>query len=148
MQRRRKKHQKGSSSRTRHQHLTPPTTNSNGSMLLDKSLPSLPPSAAPREVLSPDAETPSDTYSDTPTELARPSHSKPVDSNPSPYVGTPTEILTEPPPRRNSHRLRDASAGTLRTMLRETSASMRTGDHNGMLGDWSTVDIEALLTPT
>ena len=133
MQRRRKKYQKGSSSRTRHQHLTPPTTNSNGSMLLDKSLPSLPPSAAPREVPSPDVETPSDTYSDTPTELARPSHGRPLDSNPSSYVGTPTERLTEPPTRGTSHRPRDTSAETSRGVQREMSASMRIGDRKGRI---------------
>lgn len=132
MQRRRKKYQKGTSSRTRHQHLTPPITNSNGSMLLDKSLPSLPPSAAPREILSPDADTPSDSYSDTPTELARPPNSGPFDaSNPSSNVGTPTERLTEPPLRGDSQRSRDVSTETSRSTQREVADSMRAGDRQG-----------------
>ncbi|MCJ1405154.1 Rho-type gtpase-activating protein [Xylographa trunciseda] len=43
---------------------------SNNAMLLDKSLPSLPPNAIPPSAFSPDHETPpSDHYSDTPTEL-------------------------------------------------------------------------------
>jgi hypothetical protein len=60
---RRRKKTKGSS--TRHKQA------SNNNMLLDKSLPSLPPNAGlPQSAFSPDRETPpSETYSDTPTEL-------------------------------------------------------------------------------
>ena len=62
MARRRKKTSKSSS---RHKQAS-----NNNSMLLDKSLPSLPPSAAPLSAFSPDRETPpSDTFSETPTEL-------------------------------------------------------------------------------
>ena len=46
------------------------SASNNSSILLDKSLPSLPPSAVPQSTFSPDRETPpSDTFSETPTEL-------------------------------------------------------------------------------
>lgn len=71
MARRRKKSGKSSSSRHKQ------SSNSN-TMLLDKSLPSLPPSAVLTSTFSPDHETPpSDTYSDTPTELPAQSLKKP-----------------------------------------------------------------------
>lgn len=70
MARRRKKSGKGSSSRQKQ------LSNSNA-MLLDKSLPSLPPSAALQSAFLPDHETPpSETYSDTPTELPTQSSKK------------------------------------------------------------------------
>lgn len=48
------------------------------SMQLDKSLPSLPPTTAPRDVASPDVDTPmSDPYSDVPSEA--PPRSRPAD---------------------------------------------------------------------
>ena len=63
MARRRKKSGKGSSNRQKQ-------LSNSSTMLLDKSLPSLPPSAALQSAFSPDHETPpSDNYSDTPTEL-------------------------------------------------------------------------------
>ena len=70
MQRRRKKATKGHGSR--HKHPQPPQQlQSQGStMLLDKSLPSLPPNAV-SQPFSPDTESPLDSYSDTPTELPR-----------------------------------------------------------------------------
>ena len=129
MQRRRKKYQKGTSSRTRHQHSTPPSQNSNSSMLLHKSLPSLPPNAASRETLPPEGEIPSDGYSDTPTELPRPTQKRPSESSPSSYVGSPAE----PPPRVNSHRSQNSTAEVSRGIQRETSVSMRTGDRRGRL---------------
>ena len=62
MARRRKKSAKNSVSRQKQVQ--------NNTMLLDKSLPSLPPSVVPQSAFSPDYETPpSDHYSDTPTEL-------------------------------------------------------------------------------
>ncbi|KAI9846570.1 MAG: Rho-type gtpase-activating protein [Sclerophora amabilis] len=63
-------------------------SNGQSPMLLDKSLPSLPPSAVPPIVSSPDRETPtSDTYTDTPTELSprpRPPHSRQTSPRPRP----------------------------------------------------------------
>ncbi|KAI9672548.1 MAG: Rho-type gtpase-activating protein [Caeruleum heppii] len=44
--------------------------NAQSPMLLDKSLPSLPPNALPEDLASPDADTPSESYTDTPTELS------------------------------------------------------------------------------
>ena len=62
MARRRKKSAKNSVSRQKQVQ--------NNTMLLDKSLPSLPPSIVPQSAFSPDYETPpSDNHSDTPTEL-------------------------------------------------------------------------------
>ncbi|KAK2764282.1 Rho-type gtpase-activating protein [Arachnomyces sp. PD_36] len=72
------------------------------SMHLDKSLPSLPPTAMPRDVASPDVDTPmSDPYSDVPSEPAprsrpanhrMPSRNEASDSSPIP-AGTPDNVL-------------------------------------------------------
>ena len=73
MARRRKKSTKDSSSRLK--------PISNNTMLLDKSLPSLPPSVVSQNAFPSGYETPpSETYSDTPTEL--PSHSARRPPNP------------------------------------------------------------------
>ena len=59
---------------------------------LDKSLPSLPPSAAPKSAFSPDLETPgSETYSDTPTEIPPRSRTReqPVHSPPEGREASP-----------------------------------------------------------
>lgn len=94
MQRRRKKTAK--SGTHRHKHHGPPA--SSNSRLLDKSLPSLPPSANLSAAFSPDNESlASDGYSDTPTELPRISK-RPVNSRSSSQAGTPTE------PVRASHK--------------------------------------------
>ena len=71
MARRRKKTAKHSS--TRHKAIP-----SNNTMLLDKSLPSLPPNVLFQSTISPGHETPpSETYSDTPTELPPQSQKRP-----------------------------------------------------------------------
>lgn len=100
MQRRRKK-----SKGDRHRHKHPHHQSSNNTMLLDKSLPSLPPNAINPGVFSPDSESlASDGYSDTPTELPRISHKKPAKSRSS--SDTPTEPLrvsqTMPPHSRSN----------------------------------------------
>ena len=83
MARRRKKSAKNSS---RHKQ------SSNNTMLLDKSLPSLPPSAVHQSAPSPEHETPpSEAYSETPTELAVPTSPPP----PPPPL---------PPPQKHSSR--------------------------------------------
>ena len=110
MQRRRKK--TGKSGTHRHKHYAPPA--SSNAMLLDKSLPSLPPNAKTSAALTPDNDSlASDGYSDTPTELPRISNKRSVNSRSSSQAGTPTESNREsqrPPPQsrssssRSSHR--------------------------------------------
>ena len=70
MARRRKKSSKGQSRSNK---------TANGAMLLDKSLPSLPPSAVPQSAFSPDRDAMSDAYSDsTPAELPASSPNPPL----------------------------------------------------------------------
>ena len=102
MQRRRKKSQKNGSNR--HKLLQPPTNNM---MLLDKSLPKLPPSAVNQSAFSPDNESPpSESYSETPTELP-PAGLKPHSNLRSrSETGAPAEIsrgLQKRPPNFRSH---------------------------------------------
>ena len=88
MQRRRKKGAKNGGGR--HKHLQ---QSSNSTMLLDKSLPSLPPSAVDRSAFSPENESPaSDAYSETPTELPPMSHKRPSNSRSRSETGTPSQI--------------------------------------------------------
>lgn len=83
-------------------------------MLLDKSLPSLPPSAIDRTAFSPDNESlASDGYSDTPTELPQISHKKAPTSRSSSHSGTPTE-QTRVPPKRPTHSRSNSSRSTQR----------------------------------
>ena len=86
MQRRRKKSQKNAS--TRHKHPPQPT---NSAMLLDKSLPSLPPSAVDRSAaFSPDNDSPiSESYTETPTELPPTQRQRPSNSRSRSDHGTP-----------------------------------------------------------
>ena len=106
MQRRRKKTAKSGTHRHKH-HASPAS-----SRLLDKSLPSLPPSANLSAAFSPDNESlASDGYSDTPTELPRISK-RPVNSRASSQTGTsePVRASQKRPPHsrssssRSSHR--------------------------------------------
>lgn len=95
MQRRRKKSQKNGV--IRHKHVQPPPNNT---MLLDKSLPSLPPSAVNPSAFLPEAESPpSETYSETPTELPSNSHKQPLNSRSRSEVGTPGDGPRGPPKR-------------------------------------------------
>ncbi|KAI9824396.1 MAG: Rho-type gtpase-activating protein [Thelocarpon impressellum] len=77
-------------------------------MLLDKSLPSLPPSAAPEDMLSPDGDTPPSEYTDTPTELSpRP---RPAEPRKEPSRSRPREPA--PAPASLDHAKRDLSSPT------------------------------------
>lgn len=87
MQRRRKKGQKNGTSR--HKHVQPSPHNT---MLLDKSLPSLPPSAVSQSAFSPEEESPpSETYSETPTELPPHLHNRPSNSETRSETGMANE---------------------------------------------------------
>ena len=95
MQRRRKKTQKNGSNR--HKHLQQPPNNT---MLLDKSLPSLPPSAVNQGAFSPDnGSPPSESYSETPTELPPTAHKPPSSLRSRSETGAPTETPRGPPKR-------------------------------------------------
>ena len=106
MQRRRKKSQKNSTNR--HKHLQQPP---NSTMLLDKSLPSLPPSAVSQNAFCPDSESPpSETYSETPTDLhhpsslKRPSNSRTRSEASGPSDGVRAPLKRPPNLRSNSSR--------------------------------------------
>ncbi|KAI4238350.1 MAG: hypothetical protein LQ349_001158 [Xanthoria aureola] len=100
MQRRRKKTGKHGSSRHKH---TLQQQHSSNTMLLHKSLPSLPPNApetTSQNALLPENESPpSDGYSDTPTELPRVSRQRPSASRSNSRNGTPIDQSRAPPKR-------------------------------------------------
>lgn len=126
MQRRRKKSSKGDRQRHRHHHHQ--NTNNNN-MLLDKSLPSLPPSAIHPSVFSPDSESiASDGYSDTPTELPRISHKRPGNSKTSSHSGTPTDQ-----PRVSQKRPPDSRSNSSRSSKREQSPVELEDDRKGTI---------------
>lgn len=131
MQRRRKKTAKngGAHRREKHSH----NHHQGGSMLLDKSLPSLPPSAVDRSnALSPDNDSlASEGYSDTPTELPRISpHNKASTSKSSSHAGTPTE-----PPRRSQRRPQLSRSNSSKSTKRERSPAAREEDPKGKVDD-------------
>ena len=99
MQRRRKKSAKNSERRHKHHHQQPLLQSQNNTMLLDKSLPSLPPNAVAQPFPPDNVENALDGYSDTPTEIPRMSSKRPGTSRSSSYSGTTTE-----PPSRLSHK--------------------------------------------
>ncbi|KAL8766831.1 MAG: hypothetical protein Q9209_006489 [Squamulea sp. 1 TL-2023] len=86
-------------------------------MLLQKSLPSLPPSALGPETtlqnaLSPENDSPpSDGYSDTPTELPPVSHKRPSAPRSSSYNGTVTDQSRAPPKRPPNSRSNSSKSG-------------------------------------
>ena len=129
MQRRRKKSQKNASSR--HRHLQQPH---NSTMLLDKSLPSLPPSAVDKSAFSTDNESPpSESYSETPTELPPTAHKAPSTIRSRSETGTPAEI-----PRGASKRPSNFRSHSSRSEKRERSPVVREDDRKGMhLVVWS-----------
>lgn len=131
MQRRRKKSAKnGAHRREKHNHNH---HHQGGTMLLDKSLPSLPPSAVDRNhTLSPDNESQaSDGYSDTPTELPRISpHNKAPTSKSSSHAGTPTD-----PPRRSQRRPPLSRSNSSRSTKREPSPAAARDDDKGNVHD-------------
>ena len=128
MQRRRKKSQRNGSNRQKHLQQPP-----NNTMLLHKSLPSLPPSAVNQSVFSPDNESPpSETYSETPTELPQNSQKRTSNSRSRSETGGPGEGSRGPPKRppnirshssrsdkreRSPHSHEEEGRGTIRTVL-------------------------------
>jgi len=127
MQRRRKKTatKHGAS---RHKHRDPA---SNNTMLLDKSLPKLPPSAIDRNVFSPDVDSlPSDGTSDTPTELPRISQKKPGNSRSSSYSSPATEGV----PRSSHKRPTNSRSSSSRSGKRERSPTAPEEEQHGMTG--------------
>lgn len=126
MQRRRKKNNKNGTS-NRHKHVTQPPAAQNNTMLLDKSLPSLPPSAAPRRVLEDDSP-PSESYAETPTEMA-PARSMPSNTKPRSEQGTPNPDMPRAAPKGSPY-LRSNSP-TERS--RERSPLKQGDDHDEVL---------------
>lgn len=126
MQRRRKKATKGNGSRHKqYQQQQQLQSQSSGTMLLDKSLPSLPPNAVPQP-FSPDTESPLDSYSDTPTELPRTLQKRPSTSRSSSYSGTPTDA-----PRPVQKRPPNQRSESSRSGRREMSPAARVDDRKG-----------------
>ena len=105
MQRRRKKTARHGSSRHKH---TLQQQHSSNTMLLHKSLPSLPPDEdaltpepSLQSAFSPENESPpSDGYSDTPTELPHMSHKRPSTSRSNSHTGSRNNDLSRAPPKR------------------------------------------------
>ncbi len=123
MQRRRKKSQKNASNR--HKHLQQPP---NSTMLLDKSLPSLPPSAVNQNVFSPDNESPpSETYSETPTELPPTAPKTTSNLRSRSETGVPAEIPRGPPKRPPTFRSHSS-----RSEKRERSPVTQEDEHKGI----------------
>lgn len=123
MQRRRKKSQKNGSNR--HKHLQQPP---NSTMLLDKSLPSLPPSAVSQNVLSPDTESPpSESYSETPTELPPTAQKIPSNLRSRSENGVPAEVPRGPLKRPPNFRSRSS-----RSEKRERSPIMQEDERKGI----------------
>jgi len=98
MQRRRKKSAKNSERRNKH-HQQPSMQPQHSTMLLDKSLPSLPPSAVAQPFSPENVESPLDSYSDTPTEIPRMPSKKPSASRSNSYSGTPADPSRQAPKR-------------------------------------------------
>ena len=122
MQRRRKKSQKSSS--TRHRTLQQPPNNT---MLLDKSLPSLPPNAVNQSAFSQGNDSPpSETYSETPTELNHPSRKRPSTSRSRSETGGPIEG-----PRGSQKRPPNIRSRSSRSDKRDTSPVGLEDDRKG-----------------
>lgn len=110
MQRRRKKTARHGSSRYKQ---TLQQQSSSNTMLLHKSLPSLPPNEpTAQNAISPENESPpSEGYSDTPTELPHMSHKRPSASRSHSHSGTPTEQSRAPPKRPPNSRSNSSRSG-------------------------------------
>ena len=131
MQRRRKKSAKNSERRHKHhQQLLPQVQHS--TMLLDKSLPKLPPNAVTQPFSPENAESPLGSYSDTPTEIPRLSLKRPGASRSNSYSGTPTDTARTAPKRPPNLRSESSREGK-----REESPATRPGkdDRKGSLMD-------------
>jgi len=98
MQRRRKKSAKNSERRHKH-HQQPSLQPPHSTMLLDKSLPSLPPSAVPQPFSPEKIESPLDSYSDTPTEIPRVLSKRPSASRSNSCSETPADPSRQAPKR-------------------------------------------------
>ena len=119
MQRRRKKGQKNGSSR--HKPFQPPPNNTM------KSLPSLPPNASTQSAFSPDEESPpSETYSETPTELPPHLNGRPSNSRTRSEIGTPGEGPRGPPKRPPNIRSRSSKSDS-----RDISPTNQDDDRRG-----------------
>lgn len=131
MQRRRKKGQKNGSNR--HKQFQQAVNNT---MLLDKSLPSLPPSAVNQSAFSPENESsPSETHSETPTELPTASHKMPTNSRSRSEAETPGEKPREPlrgPPKRPSNFRSHSSRSEKRERSPSVQEDGRKGGHLGL----------------
>ena len=127
MQRRRKKNNKNGAS-NRHKHVAQPSVPQNNAMLLDKSLPSLPPSAVPRRELEDDSP-PSESYSETPTETAPPPRRMPSSTKSRSEQGTPNPDMPRAAQKRPPY-LRSTSS-TERS--RERSTLTQGEDHDDVL---------------
>ena len=122
MQRRRKKSQKNGSNR--HKHIQQPPNNAR---LLDKSLPSLPPSAVHPSAFSPDNESPpSESYSETPTELPPTAHKVPSNMRSKSETGVPAETPRGPPKRPPNFRSHSS-----KSERRERSPMMQEDERKG-----------------
>ena len=123
MQRRRKKSQKNASSRHKHPQQPP-----NHTMLLHKSLPSLPPSAVNQSTFSTDNESPpSESYSETPTELPPTAHKMPSNLRSRSETGTPAET-----PRGLPKRPANPRSHSSRSEKRERSPVMQEDERKGL----------------
>ncbi len=99
-------------------------------MLLDKSLPSLPPSAVSQNVFSPENESPpSESYSETPTELPPTAHKMTSNLRSRSETGVPAEIPRGPPKRPPNFRSHSS-----RSEKRERSPVTQEDEHKGTLG--------------
>jgi len=129
MQRRRKKSQKNATNR--HKHLQQAANNT---MLLDKSLPSLPPSAANRDaVFTPDTESPtSEAYSETPTELPPAQRKRPSGSRSRSDHGTPD--LSRGAPKRPPYPRSQSSRSEKRRSLQEDERKGKLQGYSAQLG--------------
>ncbi|KAL8904901.1 MAG: hypothetical protein Q9207_002967 [Kuettlingeria erythrocarpa] len=129
MQRRRKKTARHGSSRQKH---SLQQQSSSNTLLLQKSLPSLPPNAlgpdaTSQSAFSPENESlPSDGYSDTPTELPRMSHKRPLGPRSNSHNGTPTE-QSRPQPKRPPNSRSNSSKSGHREKVVPASEEQRRG---------------------
>ncbi|KAL8870183.1 MAG: hypothetical protein Q9174_003713 [Haloplaca sp. 1 TL-2023] len=135
MQRRRKKTGRHGSSRHKH---TLQQQHSNNTMLLHKSLPSLPPDEdaltpepSLQNTFSPENESPpSDGYSDTPTELPHMSHKRPSTSRSNSRTGSRNNDISRAPPKRPPNSRSNSSKSGQREKAATAPDEDRRGNEN------------------
>ena len=125
MQRRRKKNHKNGV-HNRHKQLQQAAAGGN-MMLLDKSLPSLPPSADHRRVTSPEEDSAPSEYTETPTELPSAQRKRPSDSRSRSEQGPPVTDVPRAAPKRPPNPRSQSS----RSDKREPSPSNQDEDRKG-----------------